>query len=204
MRPGEGEKRDIDRDERRAVEKALRAAGDVRTILDLGSGNGRWYPALAARKPAHIIAIDVSRAELANARSAAGPESSDLFSVVCGDCGALPLRSQSVDLVVCLELMPYVKRSGRLRGLREMRRVSARWVVVQYCHTEGLGFLWQRIRQWLGLKGRFPRNHLSSAEIEAEFRRAGLGIRGFARVGGLWSRSWIVLAEAPSPDWMKG
>lgn len=203
MRPGEGQKREIDRDERRAVEKALRATGEVRSILDLGAGNGRWLDTLAAKKPLHIVALDVSRSELASARSSAGPESAASVSVVCGDCGALPLRSQSFDLVVCLEMMPYVRRSGRLRGLREMRRVSSRWVVVQYAHTEGLGFLWQRCRQWLGLRARYPRNHLSNAEIASEFRRAGLGIRGIARVGGLFSRSWIVLAEAPSPDWMK-
>ena len=70
-------------------------------------------------------------------------------------------------------------------------------------HTEGFAFSWQKMRQRLGLEARFPRNHLSSAEIEGEFRRVGLGIRGFARVGGMFSRSWIVLAEAPSPDWLK-
>jgi len=76
-------------------------------------------------------------------------------------------------------------------------------VIVQYAHTEGLGFFWQKMRKRMGLEAHFPRNHLSSAEIESEFRRVGLGIRGFARVGGWFSRSWIVLAEAPSPDWLR-
>ena len=204
MRPGEGQNRDIGRDERRAVEKALRATGDVRSILDVGVGNGRWFPLLATRKASLTVALDISREALTQARSAAGPgDSPDRVALVCGDAGALPFPSQSFDLVLCLEFMPYVRRSGRLRALREMRRVSGRWVIVQYAHTEGLGFVWQKMRRRLGLEARFPRNHLSSAEIEAEFRRVGLGIRGFARVGGLFSRYWIVLAEAPSPDWLK-
>ena len=203
MRPGEGERREIERDERRAVERALRATGDVRSILDVGSGNGRWYSTLTVKKGAKIVALDCSRAELANARSTAGAEAGQSFHVVCADAGAMPLRSQSFDLVLCLGVMPHVRRSGRLRGLREMRRVTSRWVIVEYAHIEGMGFFWQRLKHRLGLPAKFPRNHVSSHEIQNEFRKAGLGIRGFARIGGMFSTSWIVLAEAPSPDWMK-
>lgn len=204
MRPGEGQNRAIGRDELRAVEKALGATGEVRSILDVCAGNGRWLPVLASKKAALAVAVDIARSAVADARDSAGAEAAPgRLGLACADAGALPFPAQSFDLVVCLEFMPYVRRSGRLRALREMRRVSGRWVVVQYSHTEGLSFLWQKIRLKLGLEGRFPRNHLSSAEIEAEFRRVGLGIRGFARVGGAFSRSWIVLAEAPSPDWLK-
>ena len=99
--------------------------------------------------------------------------------------------------------MPYVRRSGRLRALKEMRRVSSRWVVVQYAHTQGWAYHWQRVRGLVGLEVRFPRNHLSDPEIEAELRRAGLGVRGVARIGGAFSQSCFVLAEAPSSGWMK-
>ena len=185
------------------MERALRATGDVRSILDVGAGNGRWLPVLGSKKASSIVALDCSRGELTSARAAAGADAANSYLVVCGDAGAMPFRAQSFDLVVCFGLMPFVRRTGRLRALREMRRVSSRWVVVEYAHIEGLGFLWQRLRKKLGLSAHFPRNHLSSDQIEGEFRRAGLGIRGFARVGGMWSRSWIVLAEAPSSDWMK-
>lgn len=204
MRPGEGQNRQIGRDERLAVEKALRAAGSVRSVLDIGTGNGRWLSTLASLKPASLVGVDLSREALAAARSADGPEKGlDRAGLVCADVGALPFPTQSFDLVVCLELMPYVRRAGRLRALREMRRVSSRWVVVQYAHVEGLGFLWQRTKLRLGFEARFPRNHLPMSEIQAEFRRAGLGVRGFAKVGGLFSKSWVVLAEAPSSDWLE-
>jgi SAM-dependent methyltransferase len=204
LRPGEGQNRDIGRDERLAVEKALRAAGTVRSVLDVGAGNGRWLSTLSALKPSVLVALDLSRDSLAAARAGAAPaKAPDRPAFVCADVGALPFPTQSFDLVVCLEMMPYVRRGGRLKALREMRRVSGRWVVVQYAHCEGMGFLWQRVRSYLGLEARFPRNHLTMAEVQGEFRRAGLGVRGFARVGGMFSRSWVVLAEAPSPEWMK-
>lgn len=201
QRPGEGKSRDIPGAERRALEKALAAVGEARTLLDVGVGNGRWLPALEAGKPRLVVGLDFSRAELLTARAASPGASTAL---VCADAGALPFPAQSFDVVVCLGLMPYVRRSGRLRALREMRRVTGRWVIVQYAHREGLGLAWQRLRRRVGLESHFPRNHLSYDEVQAELRRAGLGIRGVARVGGRFSRSWIVLAEAPSPDWLRG
>src|SRR5690242_2804468 len=127
LRPGEGQNREIGRDERRAVEKALRATGSVRSVLDVGSGNGRWFPLLLSKKPKVAVAIDISRELLAQSRGEAGPaDSPDRIALVCADIGALPVATQSFDLVVCLELMPYVRRSGRLKALRELRRVSSR------------------------------------------------------------------------------
>lgn len=201
LRPGEGNNRGIPGPERRAVEKALKAVGHYRTVLDLGVGNGRWLPALEAGKPRLVVGLDFSRAELLATRTSSPLPAST--ALVCADAGALPFAAQAFDVVVCLGLMPYVRRSGRLRALREMRRVTGRWVVVQYAHREGLGLAWQRLRRRIGLESRFPRNHLSYEEVQGELRRAGLGIRGVARVGGRFSRSWVVLAEAPSPDWLK-
>lgn len=173
-------------------------------MLDVATGNGRWLPLLAGKKTKQILGLDLSRENLEAARQAGqalpDPECVDF---VRGDAGALPFPAQSFDLVICLQLMPYVRRSGRLRALREMRRVTGRWVIVQYAHTEGLAFAWQKLRRYLGLEARFPRNHLSSDQIVGEFRRVGLGVRGFARVGGAFSRTWVVLAEAPSPDWLQ-
>ncbi len=204
MRAGEGQDRELRGDERRAVGRALRAAGSVRSLLDVAAGNGRWLPLLAGKATGPVVAVDLSLAELQLARGALSanlPEGRAAYAA--SDAGALPFRSQSFDLVVCLGLFPHVRRSGRVRALRELRRVSNRWVLVQYAHAEGLGFLWQRTKKSIGLSARLPRNHLTRREVQAEMRQAGLGVRGFARVGGPFSRTWIVLAEAPSSDWMK-
>lgn len=203
MRSGEGQNREIRRQERRAVEKALLAAGDARSVLDVGIGNGRWLPVLARRKPRLVVGLDASRAELLTARNSLPADLAPAVALVCADAGAMPFPPQSFDVVLCLGLMPHVRRSGRLRALREMRRVTGRWVIVQYAHREGLGLAWQRLRRVLGLEARFPRNHVTYEEMQGEFRRAGLGIRGVARVGGRFSKTWVVLAEAPSSEWMK-
>jgi ubiquinone/menaquinone biosynthesis C-methylase UbiE len=204
LRRGEGQNRDIDRDELRAVDKALRAAGDVRTVLDVGSGNSRWLRHFQALHPGLVVELDISQDGLAEARGGVASDQAlaGASSFVCADAGALPFASQSFDLVACLQLLPYVRKSGRIRALREMRRVSSRWVIVEYAHIEGASFLWQRARRRLGLEATFPRNHLTMPQVESELRMVGLGIRGFAPVGGAFSRSWVVLAEAPSAGWM--
>lgn len=202
-RPGEGTHRSITRDERVAVGDALKATGKVRAILDVASGNGRWTDALARKRGASIVQLDLSGESLAAARGADKRDRPG-HGYVRGDAGALPFRPQIFDLVVCLEFLPYIRRSGgRIRALKEMRRVSRRWVVVEYRHRHGLRFAWQRLRHRLGLEARFPRNHLSYEQIDEELRRAGLGLRQVFPVGGRNSRSWVILAEAPSPDWMK-
>lgn len=202
MRSGEGQNREIDSHEREALERVLRATGDLRSILDVGTGNGRWTPVLTSKKPRLLATLDLSNDALLAARHA-NNGTTERSVAVCGDAGALPFAAQSFDLILCLGLMPYVRRSGRLRALKEMRRVSSRWVVVQYAHTQGWAYHWQRVRGLVGLEVRFPRNHLSDPEIEAELRRAGLGVRGVARIGGAFSQSCFVLAEAPSSGWMK-
>jgi len=201
QRPGEGNDRSIGRTERAAVERALTATGKARAILDVASGNGRWTESLTRNNGAAIVQFDLSAESLAAAR---GADQKATHSFVRGDAGALPFRPQVFDLVVCLEFLPYITRShGRVRALKEMRRVSRRWVIVQYCHRQGLRFAWQRLRHRLGLEAKFPRNHLSFDQIDEELRLAGLGLRHMFRIGGPNSRSCVVVAEAPSPEWMK-
>jgi len=203
QRPGEGSERSIARDQRAAVERALKTAGKVQAILDVASGNGRWTDSLAKKRGASIVQLDLSGESLAAARGAAKRDK-PVRGYVRGDAGALPFRPQAFDLVVCLEFLPYIRRSGgRIRALKEMRRVSRRWVVVEYRHRQGLRFAWQRLRHRLGLEARFPVNHLSFEQIDGELRRAGLGVRELFKVGGRTSRSCVILAEAPSPDWLK-
>lgn len=201
QRPGEGNDRSIARSERAAVQRALDATGKARAILDVASGNGRWAESLTRSNGAALVHFDLSAESLSAAR---GAHQKPNHGFVRGDAGALPFRPQVFDLVVCLEFLPYISRSGgRVRALKEMRRVSRRWVVVQYSHRQGLRFAWQRLRARLGMEAKFPRSHLSYDQIDDELRLAGLGLRHVFRIGGPNSRSCVVVAEAPSPDWMK-
>ena len=79
--------------------------------------------------------------------------------------------------------------------LREFRRVSRRWAVVDYRHKYTFRYLLSHTFGKLGL-GRAPLSRVSRQDLEQEFRDAGFEIREVVRVSApLLSDKWVVLAE---------
>jgi hypothetical protein len=91
--------------------------------------------------------------------------------------------------------MMHVDPATRVRMLREFRRVSRRWVIVDYRHKYTFRYLITHTVGKLGL-GRAPLARVSRANLEQEFRDAGFAIREVVRVSTpLLSDKWVVLAE---------
>jgi SAM-dependent methyltransferase len=182
-----------------AIRKALSAATGVRTILDLPCGTGRFTGALA-REGYEIVGSDISLEMLQKAATLdAGTRPDGQPSVIRGYVQAnaehLPLRSDSLDCVVCIRFMMHVDSATRVRMLREFRRVSRRWAVVDYRHKYTFRYLLSHTFGKLGL-GRTPLSRVSRQDLEQEFRDAGFEIREVVRVSApLLSDKWVVLAE---------
>jgi ubiquinone/menaquinone biosynthesis C-methylase UbiE len=182
-----------------AIQKALSLAGDVKTILDLPCGTGRFTGALA-RKGYEIVGSDISLEMLQKAASVSQKEIAegqklDIRGYLQANAEHLPLRSDSVDCVVCIRFMMHVDAATRVRMLREFRRVSRRWVVVDYRHKYTFRYVLSHTFGKLGL-GRTPLDRVSRQDLEQEFRDAGFKIREVVRVSApLLSDKWVVLAE---------
>ncbi len=88
------------------------------TALDVGCGPGYVAEALADRLESTGVDIDV---EMARAFRSRGMEA------VLSDATSLPFPDESFDVVYCSFLLLWVKDSRVV--LREMRRVSRRWVL---------------------------------------------------------------------------
>jgi SAM-dependent methyltransferase len=98
----------------RAPESELRVLGDVagQRMLELGCGAAQWSVALAERG-AHVMGLDVSRAQLRHARRSAPalplvlasgeqlPFSDESFDVVFSDHGALSFCDPDVSVPEC-------------------------------------------------------------------------------------------------------
>jgi len=81
----------------------------------------------------------------------------------------------------------------RVRILREMKRVSAKCLVVDYRHRYTLKYAKWRAMHALGLtKTRFER--VSREEIDDELRQAGLRVERIFPVTRVFSDKWIVVA----------
>lgn len=108
----------------RAVLRALESLGDARragVLLDVGTGTGDIPGRIAG--DATRIGLDVSESVLRVAR-----RRTDL--VVAGSALALPLRDGCADIVICSQLLHHFAERDAVALVRELHRVSRRWVVV--------------------------------------------------------------------------
>lgn len=182
-----------------AIRKALSQARDARVILDLPCGTGRFTGALA-REGYEVVGSDISHEMLHKAASLRqAPREDGSEPVIRGYLQAnaerLPLRDDALDCVVSIRFMMHVDPATRVRMLREFRRVSRRWVVIDYRHKYTFRYVLTHTFGKLGL-GRSPLSRVSTAQLHEEFREAGFLIRDIVRVSTpLFSDKWIVLAE---------
>jgi SAM-dependent methyltransferase len=181
-----------------AIRRALAGTTGVRTILDLPCGTGRFTGALA-REGYEIVGSDISHEMLVKAASVeVGTKPGSAGTVrgyVQANAEHLPLRNDALDCVVCIRFMMHVDPATRVRMLREFRRVSRRWLVIDYRHKYTFRYVLTHTFGKLGL-GRTPLSRVSRADLEQEFRDAGFAIREVVRVSTpLLSDKWVVLAE---------
>src|SRR5262249_2138475 len=100
--------------------------GDVRTIVDVGAGDGYLAHRLVERFD--VTAIDRSAAALAPVRCRAIRASAD----------ALPLEDGSFDLALASEILEHLPSNVLGGAARELDRVARRWILVSVPHAENL------------------------------------------------------------------
>jgi ubiquinone/menaquinone biosynthesis C-methylase UbiE len=92
--------------------------------LDVGCGNGR-HAELLTRGVERVVALDASRALLAEARERARERAFEA-ALLRGDAAALPLRTARVDLAVYVATLHHLPdEETRRRSLAELSRVLA-------------------------------------------------------------------------------
>jgi SAM-dependent methyltransferase len=177
-----------------AIRKALAMTTGVRTILDLPCGTGRFTGALA-REGFEVVGSDISLEMLRKAAAIPGGQQRAIRGYLQANAEHLPLLDGSLDCVVCIRFMMHVDPATRVRMLREFRRVSRRWAIVDYRHKYTFRYVLTHTFGKLGL-GRAPLSRVSHRDLEQEFRDAGFAIRSVIRVSTpLLSDKWVVLAE---------
>jgi len=101
---------------------------DVRTILDLGCGNGAFLNSLPDVYQA--VGLDSSQEALKYVKTKA----------IHGDVAALPFESGSFDLVTCLEVLEHLPFGVFERALSELQRVSKKYIIISVPNNEGLDY----------------------------------------------------------------
>ncbi|MFC7080649.1 class I SAM-dependent methyltransferase [Halorussus caseinilyticus] len=106
------------------VEEFVSRGDSASVALDLGCGNGRHAELLAERAD-RVVAADVSRGLLENARERASDRGFDA-DLVQADAARLPLRDATVGLAVYVATLHHLPtRAARVGSLDELARVLA-------------------------------------------------------------------------------
>lgn len=166
----------VDAKEQQTLRELLRdhvGEGDYHA-LDLPCGYGRFLPLLHGLGY-RVTSMDISEnmAEYVAQRPDFGPND----HAEAGDVRAgLSLEDGSIDVACCIRLFQHFHYpEWRQEALRELARVSSRWVMVTFYDRACLHYWTKRLVS--ALKGKKPRvQMISRAQFEADAAAAGLRV----------------------------
>jgi len=167
--------------EQRMANKALKLAGNPKSVLDLPCGTGRFWELLAQDPDRQLLAADYSEAMLTVAQEERPPETVSRFSVFQSSAFDIQLPDNAVENIFCMRLLHHIGESeDRLRILNEFHRVASGSVCISLW-VDGNYKAWKRQRAVVNRpkRKRFDNRFLHTRQqVEAEFAQAGFRIRG--------------------------
>ena len=103
--------------------------GDVRTLADIGCGNGVFGKyLLSQRSQLRIMGVDRSEKALSYVTT----------EKKIGDVTEIPLPDRSFDCVTCLQVLEHIPVNHYDKALSELTRVSGKYVVISVPYREKL------------------------------------------------------------------
>ena len=112
---------------RRIEETAKLVPSDVKSVIDVGCGNGRFGSYLKRTRPAlSILGIDRSEAALKYVTT----------DKAVGQITAIPVEDGSFDCLTCLEVIEHLATDAFPQAIREFLRVASRYIIVSVPYNE--------------------------------------------------------------------
>ncbi len=162
------------------------------TVLDVPCGKGRFTENILG-SGLTLVDADLSMPMLERALERAQGDRRLRGAIQCS-AERLPFQDSTFDLVMSIRFLFHVPRAMRVDVLREMARVSKRFVVVdvrhRYCWTTHT----KRLRAWI-LRRRPPSERSTLAEIDQLVADAGLRLRKRIWLAPLLSEKMLLVCE---------
>lgn len=186
--------------------KALRIAGNPKSVLDLPCGTGRFWALLCEQPDRKIYAADNSQAMIDTGLQLRPPAAVARIEQAF-QCSAFStgLPDDFVECVFCIRLLHHIQKSeDRIRILKEFARISSGTVIVSLW-VDGNFRAWRHRRKQerkarlRGTSGPRDRFLLRQEEIEAEFAAAGLEVVGHADFLKYWDK-WRAYVVRPTKN----
>ena len=137
----------------------------VRTVIDVGAGDGRVAREIY-RRGCKVVALDLSQVALSNIQVLG----------CCGSAHQLPFSNQSFDLVLSTEMLEHLPEELYSSVLSEISRVAGQYILISVPNTENLNELlgqcdhcgcrfhvWRHVRSYTpqSLRCLFPGFHIA-------------------------------------------
>lgn len=164
------------------------------SILDIPCGTGKLAQTLGGLG-SQVVAADISR-EMLHWAMVDYQSLSRLQGFVQSDASATAFSARGFDCVVCLRLLHRVPMSIRGEILKELSRITRRYVVVSFGIIDGFQRIRLRLRGFMtrGIPSPYP---ATMSSLRQEIHQAGLTILEIRGVLPALSSEVIVLCERP-------
>lgn len=175
----------LDQREKQCVRTLLKLVPQKSLVLDIPCGAGRFHE-LMREFGLRLIAADISEemVELSRAKGLA-----EKYFVA--DAEKLQLEDKSVDCVSCIRLFHHIDSERMRRNIfKEFARVSKRWVLMSFYHSNCLK-RFKKIVRGKSISG----EHVSYSTLRADAASAGLRPVKTAAVSRYIRPQWFVLFE---------
>lgn len=169
--------------------KALRMAGNPASVLDLPSGTGRFWELLCERPDRKIYAADNSRNMFETGMQLRPAEVTRRIETFQCSAFDIPLPDNAVENIFCMRLVHHIGKSeDRVALFREFRRVASQSVCLSLW-VDGNVQARRRLRMERKRTKKPYQNRfvVPRAQVESEFREAGMEITGYIDFLGFYS-----------------
>ncbi len=161
---------------------SIGSAGPDAVALDMPCGIGRFYQVLRRYCP-RVLNADYSAPMLRIAAANSGP---DAFGQVRLSATGLPFPDACIDLVYSVRLCHHLPtKEERYQYLRELCRISRKWVIVSYLDTYSPHHVYRSALR--SLKGKPLKWHISAEEVKEIAAEQGYAVISSTLLSGLFS-----------------
>lgn len=176
---------------KRAISKLIRFTSRKGLALDLPCGTGRLSE-MITKSGYHWIGADISLEMMMEARKKA-VLCQDPFWNIRADAERIPFKDSSIDCIFSIRFIYHIPVEIRYRMLGEMRRVTKRWLIIDYNYRNGCKYLAYRLRSLF--KKMAIKKRLTLQEISDELRENGFVIYKSALTSRFFSDNILLLCQ---------
>jgi len=174
------------------LRKALKLAGNPKTVLDLPAGTGRFWEMLAGSPDRKIYAADYSNDMLMTGLHMRPVHVTRRITPLKCSAFSIPLADGAVESVFCARLLHHIgEREDRRAMLREMARVASQSICVSLWIDGNYKARRRRKLEARRKKKRYQNRFVVERQvIEEDFRQGGLkpiGRIDFIKFYSMWS-----------------